>query len=229
MNTEFAHLDDAEVAARYAMPRGRLPDGRAPIELCMVSSLDGSISLDGLSGGLSSSADRLVLSTLRAHSGCVLVAAGTVRSEGYGTPSRPDLTVAVVTNSCRLDWNSPLFTSSQAIVITHEAAELPSNIRAIRAGITSVDIKLAIDQLQEFVPRDGFIQLEGGPMLNATLHEHDLVDVVNLTLSPQLVGGTGQRMIESSVELTRKFNIEHALSDGDCLFTRWTRRSEAAS
>jgi len=66
-------------------------------------------------------------------------------------------------------------------------------------------------------------------MLNATLHEHDLVDVVNLTLSPQLVGGIGQRMIESSVELTRKFDIEHAVSDGDCLFTRWTRRSEVAS
>ena len=155
MNTEFAHLDDEEVAALYAMPRGRLPDGRSPIELCMVASLDGSISLHGLSGGLSSSADRLVLSTLRAHSGCVLVGAGTVRSEGYGTPSRPDLTVAVVTNSCRLDWNSSLFTSGQAIVITHEAAELPSNIRAIRAGNTSVDIKLAIDQLQEFVPQNG--------------------------------------------------------------------------
>jgi riboflavin biosynthesis pyrimidine reductase len=159
----------------------------------------------------------------------VLVAAGTVRSEGYGTPSRPDLTVAVVTNSCRLNWDGPLFTSGQAIVITHEAADLPSNIRAIRAGQTSVDIRLAADQLQKFVPQGGFIQLEGGPMLNATLHEHDLIDVVNLTLSPQLVGGTGRRMIESSVELTRKFNMQHAVSDGDCLFTRWTRRSEVAS
>jgi riboflavin biosynthesis pyrimidine reductase len=229
VDAEFAHLDDAEVAALYAMPRQRLPDGRAPIELCMVASLDGSISLDGLSGGLSSSADRLVLSTLRTHSRCVLVAAGTVRSEGYGTPSRPDLTVAVVTNSCRLNWDGPLFTSGQAIIITHEAADLPSNIRAIRAGQTSVDIRLAADQLQKFVPQDGFIQLEGGPMLNATLHEHDLIDVVNLTLSPQLVGGTGRRMIESSVELTRKFNMQHAVSDGDCLFTRWTRRSEVAS
>ena len=229
MNAKFAHLADAEVAALYAEPRRRMSNGRAPIELCMVSSLDGSIALDGLSGGLSNSADRKVLSTLRSASGCVLVAAGTVRSEGYGAPARPDLTVAVVTNSCDLDWEGPLFVSGQAIVITHSSGVVPSHIRSIRAGDTSVDIGAAVEQLQEFVPPQGFIQLEGGPTLNASLHEHDLIDVVNLTLSPQLVGGPGQRMIESSIELGRQFRLQHAVSDGECLFTRWNRRSEVAS
>jgi riboflavin biosynthesis pyrimidine reductase len=226
---EFAFLNDAEVAALYTHPRPPMRNGRSPIELCMVASLDGSIALDGLSGGLSNSADRKVLSTLRSASGCVLVAAGTVRSERYGTPARPDLTVAVVTNSCNLDWDGPLFSSGQAIVVTHSSADLPSHIRSIRAGETSVDITSAVEQLQQYVPQQGFIQLEGGPTLNASLHQHDLIDVVNLTLSPQLVGGPGQRMIESSVELTQKFRLQHAVSDGDCLFTRWVRHSEAAS
>lgn len=229
MNAEFAHLNESEVAALYAEPRLPMSSGRAPIELCMVSSLDGSIALDGLSGGLSNSADRNVLSTLRSSSGCVLVAAGTVRSEGYGTPSHPELTIAVVTNSCNLDWHGALFASGQAIVITHESADVPSHITSIRAGHTSVDIRSAITQLQDYVPEQGFIQLEGGPTLNASLHERDLIDAVNLTMSPQLVGGPGQRMVESSVELTRKFRLQHAVSDGDCLFTRWVRRSEVAS
>ena len=171
----------------------------------MVASLDGSISLDGLSGGLSNTADRKVLSTLRVASGCVLVAAGTVQSEGYGTPVSPDLTVAVVTNSGSLDWESPLFQSGQAVVITHRSATLPDEIRSIRAGETSVDLIDAIDQLQTLVPNDGFVQLEGGPTLNASLHQLDLIDAINLTVSPQLIGGAGQRMIESTDEHAYRF------------------------
>ena len=57
-------LTDDQVARLYEHPRQRLRDGRAPIELCMVASLDGSISLDGLSGGLSNTADRKVVSDM---------------------------------------------------------------------------------------------------------------------------------------------------------------------
>ena len=222
-------LTDDQVATLYEHPRQKLSNGRAPIELCMVASLDGSISLDGLSGGLSNTADRKVLSTLRVASGCVLVAAGTVQSEGYGTPVSPDLTVAVVTNSGSLDWESPLFQSGQAVVITHRSATLPDAIRSIRAGETSVDLIDAIDQLQTLVPNEGFVQLEGGPTLNASLHQLDLIDAINLTMSPQLIGGAGQRMIESTDENAYRFRLQHAVTDGDCLFTRWLRRSEAAS
>ena len=229
MYNALTPLTDEQVATLYQHPRQKLSNGRAPIELCMVASLDGSISLDGLSGGLSNTADRKVLSTLRVASGCVLVAAGTVRSEGYGTPVSPDLTVAVVTNSGSLDWDSPLFQSGQAVVITHRSASLPNKIRSIRAGETSVDLIDAIDQLQALVPNDGYVQLEGGPTLNASLHQLDLIDAINLTVSPQIIGGAGQRMIESTDEHAYRFRLQHAVTDGDCLFTRWLRRSEAAS
>ena len=97
------------------------------------------------------------------------------------------------------------------------------------AGETSVDLIDAIDQLQTLVPNDGFVQLEGGPTLNASLHQLDLIDAINLTVSPQLIGGAGQRMIESTDEHAYRFRLQHAVTDGDCLFTRWLRRSEAAS
>ena len=59
--------------------------------------------------------------------------------------------------------------------------------------------------------------------------ELDLIDAINLTVSPQLIGGAGQRMIESTDEHAYRFRLQHAVTDGDCLFTRWLRRSEAAS
>ena len=151
------------------------------------------------------------------------------KAKDMETPISPDLTVAVVTNSGSLDWESPLFQSGQAVVITHRSVTLPNEIRSIRAGETSVDLIDAIDQLQTLVPNDGFVQLEGGPTLNASLHQLDLIDAINLTMSPQLIGGAGQRMIESTDEHAYRFRLQHAVTDGDCLFTRWLRRSEAAS
>ncbi|MFM9082564.1 MAG: hypothetical protein ACKOQ7_01435 [Actinomycetota bacterium] len=50
----------------------------------------------------------------------VLVGAGTVRAENYGAPSRSDLRIAVVTRSCALDFDTPLFTgtSGASTVVT---------------------------------------------------------------------------------------------------------------
>jgi riboflavin biosynthesis pyrimidine reductase len=57
----------------------------------------------------------------------VLVAAGTVRAEGYG-PSR--VPVAVVTRSCRLDWESPFFTAPVARPIVVTVAGAPPDALA---------------------------------------------------------------------------------------------------
>ena len=50
----------------------------------MVSSTDGAVAVDGLSGGLGGAADLRALSQLRAANDVSLVGAGTVRDEGYG-------------------------------------------------------------------------------------------------------------------------------------------------
>jgi riboflavin biosynthesis pyrimidine reductase len=77
----------------------------------MIASVDGATTVAGVSGGLGGGADHELFALLRSLADVVLVAAGTVRAEGYG-PSR--VPVAVVTRSCRLDWESPFFTAPVA-------------------------------------------------------------------------------------------------------------------
>lgn len=55
-------------------------DQPVSVEICMISSPDGVIDVNGKSGPLGSETDRNVLLALREHADVVLVGAGTVRS-----------------------------------------------------------------------------------------------------------------------------------------------------
>ena len=99
-------LDDDALAAHYAYP----DDLAAPfVRVNFVASADGAVSVDGLSGGLGSAADRRVFGMLRRLADVVLVGAGTVRAEDYRGARRPTRgrdtppPIAVVTGSAELD------------------------------------------------------------------------------------------------------------------------------
>ena len=91
--------------------------------LNMVTSADGATSVDGVSGGLSSPGDRQVFGAIRAVADVILVAAETVRREGYGPPKTtpavaasrtarnqsPRPRLAVVSASLDLDFTAPVF------------------------------------------------------------------------------------------------------------------------
>lgn len=99
-----------------------------------ISSLDGSATLHGLSGGLASGADKRIFNLLRWPADVILIGAGTLRAEGYagslldqngvrwrqdhGLTSHP--VPAVVSGSLRLDPASPFFTEApvKPIVVT---------------------------------------------------------------------------------------------------------------
>ena len=86
----------------------------------MVSSVDGAASLDGVTKGLSSQADRRVFALLRTLADVIVVGAATVRAEKYkpvrqhelwpdlrpGRPPTPP--IAVITGRLDLDPASPL-------------------------------------------------------------------------------------------------------------------------
>jgi len=93
----------------------------------MIASVDGATTVAGVSGGLGGGADHDLFALLRSLADVVLVAAGTVRAEGYG-PSR--VPVAVVTRSCRLDWESPFFTAPVARPIVVTVAGAPPDTLA---------------------------------------------------------------------------------------------------
>jgi riboflavin biosynthesis pyrimidine reductase len=208
----------------YEVPRPPAPGNRPWIAVCMVSSLDGAIAVDGRSQGLSNPNDTQVLLTLRDVADMILVGAGTVRDEGYGAPRTPGQRVAVVTNSGRVDFESSLFTSGAGFLICPESLpEMP--VETLRAGTDRVDLAAAVHRLSEIVPDVGLVQAEGGAMLNGALAAADLLDELNLTISPQLVGGPSPRLLTAEA-VHRNYELAHLLIDEQSfLFSRWVRRT----
>jgi len=203
----------------------RAPTGRPWIGLCMVTSLDGSVSIDGTSGGLGNPNDLEVLLTLRDLADMVIVGAGTASGEGYGPPRRSGNRIGVVTNSGRVDLDTELFTSGSGFLIAPASAAIDeSRAQVLRSGETSVDLADAVARLHEVMPTVQYVQAEGGPTLNAALLAADLIDELDLSLSPRLVGGSGRRLASGISEHDRRFELAHLLVDDEgFVFTRWVR------
>lgn len=208
------------VAAAYGVPRQRHPDGRPWIGLCMVMSIDGSTVVNGTSQALSGPADRDVLLGLRSLADVIVVGASTIRQEEYAQPSKPGLTIGVVTRSVNLDLETNLFRSGAGFLILPEETPVSNPaVRCVRAGHGSVDLPAAMKQLG-----GTFVQLEGGPTLNASMFAADLVDEINITISPLVVGGVGPRLTLSAPDLHSRFEVAHVIHDEGFLFVRYIRR-----
>lgn len=213
------------IAEAYGVER--TPHGHRPwVGLCMVTSLDGTVAVDGTSGGLGNPNDLDVLLTLRSITDMILVGAGTVRGEGYGPPRKAGQRIGVVTNRGSVDLDQPLFTSGAAFVIAPESADIDERrVEVLRAGERDVDLRAALERLHEIVPGVRYVQAEGGPTLNAALMEADLIDELDLTIASRLSGGSGPRLTRGADELDRRFDVAHLLVDDDgFVFGRWTRR-----
>lgn len=204
-------------AEQYGSPVRTRQAGRPWVGICMVSSIDGAVALAGRSGGLSSPTDHAVLLALRQTADLVLVGAGTASGEGYGPPRKPGLRIGVVTASGRVDPARPLFTSGAGFLVTTEEAP-DHGLDAVRAGHGRVDLVAALGQLDAT-----FVHVEGGPTLNAALVEADLVDEVNLTVSPAVVGGDGPRAVNGASEALRSMRLTHVCEGEGFLFLRYVR------
>ncbi len=220
---------DVTVAEAYGVDRPGRVDGRPWVGMCMVQSIDGSTVVDGKSAQLSSPTDTEVLVTLRRLADVIVVGAGTVRAEGYGVPSKPGQRIGVVTNSGRLDLTTALFTSGAGFLIAPERLELPSGeaggVDILRAGVERVDLADAMRRLPDLVPGVGFVQCEGGGALNGSMLAADLLDELDITTSPQMVGGDGVRLTTGAPDGSSRYDLAHLLVDDEgFVFTRWIRR-----
>lgn len=207
--------DVTDVHAEYPVPDLDV-SRRWHVRANFVASVDGAVTADGVSAGLSPPADQRVFEALRDLADAVLVGAGTVRIEGYH-PSRPspDRQAARVARglasaptfvvvSSRLDLNpaDALFTAPDArtAVVTHAAA--PADRRAalaevcevIVAGERVVDPQAALGALAE--RGMGRVLCEGGPHLLATLLAAGTLDELCLTLSPLATGPGAARIVD---------------------------------
>jgi len=189
-------VDPVDPMAVYADPP--VAAGRPGVRFNMIASVDGATAVDGVAGGLGGEADRALFALLRRLADVVLVAAGTVRAEGYGPSPVP---IAVVTRSCRLDWDSRFFTAQVARPVVVTVATAPAEARAraaevadvVVAGERDVDLARALDVLGARGWRA--VLCEGGPTLNGQLAAAGLLDELCLTLSPRLVGGDAKRLL----------------------------------
>lgn len=221
-------LPTVDLDDRYGGPRPRV-EGRPWVGICMIASLDGSTVVDGRSGGLSNPDDAAVLGALRRAADVVLVGAGTIRAEGYAPPKHLGVRIGVVTATGDVDVAGPLFTSGAGFVVMPEdGPRLPDGpggpVEVLRAGTGRVDVARALAGLGRIVDDPAFVQVEGGPRLNASFIDAGLVDELNLTVSPRLVGGGGPRLTVGAESTLLGFELAHLLVDErSFLYTRWIR------
>lgn len=198
------------------------PAGPGPwVEICMITTPDGSTSHDDKSSPLGGPADQAMLRAWRSACAVVMVGAGTVRAEGYGLPGRADLDIGVVTRACAVDPDLPLFTSGRGFLITTEDAPATS-IRSLRCGTGEVDFGRVISELGREYP-NGPIHVEGGPTVNAALLRDDLVDAINLTFSHRLAGPHSGDPIASSFAPPRTFAVADCATQDGFVFVRYER------
>jgi riboflavin biosynthesis pyrimidine reductase len=230
-------LDAEALVHRY--PRNTEPT----LRVNFVSSIDGAVTLDGYSGGLSGPADKLIFNTLRMVCDALVVAAGTIRIENYdalrldagrrdwrrahGLPEFP--LMVVVSGSLDLNPDQEIFSEApiRPIVVTHAAAPAEHR-RAIQkvaeivtVGDDAVDLVAAVAELRA----RGATQLlsEGGPHLLGALTAADLVDELCLTISPLLAGAGAGRITAGPPGPPRAMSLRGILSAGDMLFLRYAR------
>jgi riboflavin biosynthesis pyrimidine reductase len=208
--------DHVTVREAYDVPRPR-PATRPWLGVCMVASIDGTTVIDSNSRGLSSKTDQEVLLTLRDLADVLIVGAATVRIEGYGPPRKKGQRVGVVSRRGNVDATTSLFTSGAGFLILPDDAPA-TRVESVRAGVGEVDLAGALAKLDA-----DFVQAEGGAILNGALSAADVIDELNLTISPQLAGGDGPRVTSGNAQISRKMRLAHVLEDDGFLFTRYIR------
>ena len=232
------HLDDDGLVAAY-----RLPPGRS-LRVNFVASLDGAITVDGRSEGLGTPGDKRIFDLLRALADVVLVGHGTAAAEGYGpitadsrvgrlrtSLGRPATApIAVVSRRASLDPGSALVTAadSPTILVTCESADAARRAALADAGVTvlvcgddDVDLPAALDALADLGHEQ--VLCEGGPQLLHAALTAGVVDELDLSIAPALVGGEA-RLLGSALPDVVRLELRALLEEDAMLFARYAVR-----
>ncbi|MCD7100945.1 dihydrofolate reductase family protein [Pseudoclavibacter sp. 13-3] len=234
-----AALSDDDLLQRYAWPDG---DG-VRIRLNFVTSLDGAVTVGGVSGPLGGEADHRVFDLLRRQAHVVLLGAGTARDEGYGAMRVDEASgawrqahglaahpaFALVSGRANLDPGSDIFANAPTRPIVFTLASAAAERRAALAevaevvvvGETSLDIAGLVAELHERGLTD--VLCEGGPRLASALFDADAVAELCLSLDSLAVGGSGPRLTSGVAAFSRRFHLAGALRAEDLLLLRYRR------
>lgn len=233
-------IDDATLIDLYAPPDRSRPG----LRVNFVTSIDGAVTVAGYSEGLSSPADKRVFDLLRMVCDALMVAAGTLRHEGYGAIVLDErarawrrahglaehMPLVAVSRSLGLGAALPALTEAPTRPYVVTCAASPPSVRrsladvaeVIVCGDDEVDLAAARAELHE----RGLTQLlcEGGPQLLGSLTAADLVDDFCLTVSPLLAGaGPGRITAGPPSPAPRRLALRHILAEDDMLLLRYAR------
>jgi 5-amino-6-(5-phosphoribosylamino)uracil reductase len=229
-------LDDDGLVEAYREPPGRV------VRVNFIASLDGSTTVGGRSKGLQSPGDLRVYRLLRALADGVLVGAGTATAEGYG-PMTDDSAVGrmrvalgrpatapivVVSRRASLSSESRLAAGgpSPTVLVTCAAADPDRRAALAAAGVVvlvcgqdDVDLPLALDRLAD----RGIEQVtcEGGPQLLRSALAAGVVDELDLSISPALVGGGVRLVGDAPLADVARLDLRQVLEEDGLLFTRY--------
>ncbi len=215
-------------------------DDRPFVAMNFATTVDGRASIGGVSGPIGSATDTAMLAGLRNRFDAVMIGAGTMRAERYGSliasqekrerrerlglPHDPLMVIV----SARLDlpWDAPLFTEGggRVLIFTASEAEPPETATSLRVvrHEGAVDLSEAMRHLRH---ERGIRALlcEGGPRLHAQLEAADLVDDLFLTIAPKLAGGEAPRIIEGELPRIAALELSWLLEEDGELFARYGR------
>ena len=235
-------VDHLEVYEQATRPRST---ERAWVMLCMITSLDGSVSVQGKSAPLGGPTDWAVLCALRGCADAIVVGAGTARSEDYGPPSvtaevrerrlaRGQEAVpllAVVSGRGDLDPAARLFRDPERVRL-YLADAAPASRRESLARVAEVrtagERAADVAAITADLAAEGrsLILLEGGPRLNAAFAAADLIDEFCITRSPLLAPG-GPGMIEGiAPQAGHPLQLDRLLVADGMTFARYLRRRD---
>ncbi len=226
-----------KLAEIYAYPEGTW------VRANMITSVDGSIAVQGRSGGLSGPADRLVFGVLRSLADVIVVGAGTARAEKYGLAKPASMwpqlrsgraatpPIAVVTRSLHLDLDSELIHGERGqlprtIVLTTRQA--PADQLALAAKTADVivtgDSDVSATDIRHQLSGLGYhrILIEGGPSLLGDFAAAGLLDELCITTSPMLAGGNS-RLLVADLATPVPLKLAASCTDDGFVLSRYTR------
>ena len=215
---ELSDQSDADLDALYAAP------SRPWLRVNMISTVDGAASgPDGRSGGINNAADKRVFDTLRRICDAVVVGAGTARDEGYRDVSKPIVLVSRRGEVPELLRGAPPGSVRLATLANAEHLEESRAILGAEHVHVLGEDRVDLAELKSTLAGLGLTNLlsEGGPQLLRELLSQGVVDELDLTIVPRLLGGEYLR-ITRGPPVDVPLSLALLLEDEGTLLARWT-------
>ena len=197
----------------------------------MVSTLDGAANGEsGRSGSINNEIDKRVFHALRDQADAIVVGAGTARTERYRVASVP---LVIVSHRGLVPEQLRDAPPGTVIVVTcadsfglDECRSILGADQVIVSGSSQVDLVGMRSALVERGLRN--LLSEGGPHLLRDMLDADVVDELDLTWVPQVIGGVHPRILEGP-RVAVPMRLGLLLEEDGTLLGRWLVEREVGS